>query len=64
MNEYVDKPEQQYYFNEMSLRINYMSQKMALKLPRTDSRFRTDLRAYEYGDVDLASDEKTRLENE
>lgn len=32
------------------------------KLPLTDCRFRTDLRAYEYGDMELAASEKNRLE--
>lgn len=35
---------------------------MALKLPKTDCRFRTDIRAYEYGDLELAAKEKHRLE--
>lgn len=32
-------------------------------IPPTDSRLRTDLRAYENGDMTLASAEKTRLED-
>ena len=31
-------------------------------LPPTDSRFRTDQRALENGDIDLATQEKHRLE--
>ena len=31
-------------------------------LPPTDCRFRTDLRAYEYGDLETATDEKNKLE--
>lgn len=33
------------------------------KLPRTDSRFRPDMRLLENGDVERASHEKERLEN-
>lgn len=31
-------------------------------LPKTDSRFRPDMRAYEFGDLDLSSKEKQWLE--
>lgn len=33
------------------------------KLPITDCRFRTDLWAYEYGDMELAASEKNWLED-
>ena len=33
-------------------------------MPLSDVRFRGDLRAFEYGDMDLASKEKKRLEEE
>ena len=33
------------------------------KLPRTDSRFRPDMKLLELGDIDKASKEKDRLEN-
>lgn len=48
----------------MSLNINHLNEELALVIPRTDARFRTDLRAYENGDIELASKEKTWLENE
>lgn len=35
---------------------------MVKHLPPTDVRFRTDLRAYEYGDIEMAANEKHRLE--
>lgn len=31
-------------------------------LPPTDTRFRTDQRAYEHGDINMAAAEKNRLE--
>ena len=48
----------------MSVNINHINQYLCNKLPRTDCRFWPDLRAYEYGDIDLASSEKTWLEND
>lgn len=39
-----------------------MSDEMIGHLPPTDSRFRVDLRAYEEGKVDLADEEKVRIE--
>lgn len=36
---------------------------MLNEIPITDCRLRTDLRAYEYGDMELAAKEKTRLED-
>lgn len=44
------------------MNLNNLTQDMLPKLPPTDSRLRTDQRAYEYGDVDLAASEKNRLE--
>lgn len=42
--------------------LNNLSFDLAKKLPKTDCWFRTDLRAYEYGDIDLSLSEKKRLE--
>lgn len=54
----IKNPELNYYFNDFSLQMNYLSLDMIEKLPITDCRFRTDLRAYEYGDMELAASEK------
>lgn len=44
------------------MNLNNLDKDMVTMLPPTDSRLRTDQRAYEYGDVDLAAKEKHRLE--
>ena len=53
----------QFYFSKFVIGLNYLNQQMLKKIAPTDSRLRTDLRAYEYGNIDLASKEKERLEN-
>jgi hypothetical protein len=50
-NFYPENRKAQYGMNMFSLQLNLLSQDLALKLPPTDSRFRPDLRAWEYGDV-------------
>ena len=40
-----------------------MSNELSAKLPPTDSRLRPDLRAWESNDLNRATDEKSRLEN-
>ena len=52
----------QYSFTPFVRNLNNLTPKMAANLPRTDSRFRPDNHAYEYGDIDLAEMEKKRLE--
>lgn len=47
----------------MAIEINNLSESLAKKIPWTDAWLRTDLWAYENGDTELASSEKTRLEN-
>lgn len=42
--------------------MNNLTYDMIECLPITDSRFRTDIRAYENGDIDLANIEKEKLE--
>lgn len=44
------------------MNLNYLPKSLLNNIPPTDSRLRTDMRAYEYGDMDLASKEKERLE--
>ena len=58
----VENYDQQYYFSKFIIGLNHLTKKMITKLPPTDTRFRTDQRAYEYGDLTLAASEKHRLE--
>lgn len=58
----VPEYEQQYFFSKFSINLNHLTKSMLMKLPPTDTRLRPDQRAYEYGDVTIASDEKHRLE--
>lgn len=50
------------YMNDFSINLNNLTPSLCLKLPRTDSRLRPDLRAYEHGDIELAEKEKARIE--
>lgn len=52
----------QNYFTQFLINVNHLSQRMLAALPPTDSRLRPDQRAHEFGDMELASREKTRLE--
>jgi len=54
--------EHQYFFNPISINLNYLNVDMTKILCPTDARFRPDQRALEYGDVELAQSEKIRLE--
>lgn len=54
--------DKQYSFTSFVRNMNNLTPKIAASLPRTDSRFRPDLRAYENGDIDLADIEKKRIE--
>jgi hypothetical protein len=58
----ADNYEMQYYFSKNLINCNNLTQNMLQKIAPTDVRLRTDLRAYEYGNIDLASSEKQRLE--
>jgi len=42
--------------------MNYLSNQLKLKLPPTDSRLRPDIRAWENGEMEIATKEKDRLE--
>ena len=48
--------------NFYTLQMNYMSDQLKQKLPPTDCRLRGDMRAWEQADMDRASAEKARLE--
>lgn len=54
--------EQQYFYSAFTIGLNHLTKEMTTKLPMTDTRYRSDQRAYEYGDLTLAADEKNRLE--
>eukprot|EP00066_Takifugu_rubripes_P023595 XP_011612861.1 PREDICTED: oxysterol-binding protein-related protein 1-like isoform X2 [Takifugu rubripes] len=53
---------QMYSFTCFSMRLNELHQEMVGTIPQTDCRLRPDIRAMENGDIDLASQEKKRLE--
>ena len=52
----------QYFFTSFAMQLNYMPEDLKQNLPRSDSRFRTDQRALEEGNFELAAAEKHRLE--
>jgi len=52
----------QYFFTRFGLSLNLLTSEMLSKIAPTDSRLRPDLRAFEFGNMELASKEKTRLE--
>lgn len=52
-----------YHLTLFGLQLNYIDEHLAQLLPPTDSRFRTDQRALENGDLRLANTEKTSIEN-
>jgi hypothetical protein len=54
--------EMQYLFPKHTINLNYLSIDTMKKASPTDSRFRPDQRAYEYGNLELAASEKNRLE--
>ena len=51
-----------YYFSPFTMKLNELTPHLAKTLPRTDSRFRPDVRKLEEGDLDGAANEKHRLE--
>jgi hypothetical protein len=51
-----------YGYTYFGITLNEITPDIADKLPCTDSRFRPDVRALEEGDLELAEDEKLRLE--
>lgn len=57
------KDTQDYYgFTAFSTSLNELTPMLQDKLPKTDSRFRPDVRALENGDLTTAEDEKVRVE--
>lgn len=54
--------EEYYNFTQFTMRLNELTKEIEKNLPRTDSRFRMDVRKLEEGDLDAAASEKERLE--
>lgn len=54
--------EEYYNFTLFTMRLNELTPELERSLPRTDSRFRLDVRKLEDGDLDGAANEKHRLE--
>ena len=53
---------QQFYFTNLTLQLNYLNEEMLKKIAPTDSRLRPDQRSLEFGDKEFALEEKKRLE--
>ncbi|KAJ8375944.1 hypothetical protein SKAU_G00065240 [Synaphobranchus kaupii] len=53
---------QMYSFTSFAMQLNEMDKDMEGLIPKTDCRLRPDIRAMENGDIDLASEEKKRVE--
>lgn len=51
-----------YNFTSFAMQLNELHKEMEGVIPLTDCRLRPDIRAMENGDIDLASEEKKRLE--
>lgn len=51
-----------YNFTLFTMRLNELTSELEKTLPKTDSRFRPDVRKLEEGDLDAAASEKQRLE--
>ncbi|XP_074492159.1 oxysterol-binding protein-related protein 1 isoform X2 [Sebastes fasciatus] len=51
-----------YSFTSFAMQLNELRKEMEGAIPPTDCRLRPDVRAMENGDIDLASEEKKRLE--
>ena len=55
-------PKKIYGLNMVALQCNNLNDRLKSKLPPTDTRLRPDLRAWEHAELDEASKEKERLE--
>ncbi|XP_063056951.1 oxysterol-binding protein-related protein 1 isoform X3 [Engraulis encrasicolus] len=53
---------QMYSFTLFAMQLNELDKEMEEVIPKTDCRLRPDIRAMENGDIDMASEEKKRLE--
>ena len=59
---YPARHDYNYFFTNFTLQLNHLTEEMKQKLPRSDSRLRPDQRALEEGNLELAAEEKHRLE--
>lgn len=62
MNPFPRDAPEYYGFTSFGITLNEITADLEGKLPPTDSRLRPDVRALEEGDLDLAEDEKARVE--
>lgn len=62
INPYPEQWDHLYFLSKFALQLNYLPDSLKEKLPHTDSRFRPDQRALEYGGLENASDLKHKLE--
>ncbi|XP_025069688.1 oxysterol-binding protein-related protein 1 isoform X4 [Alligator sinensis] len=53
---------QMYNFTSFAMALNELDKEMESVIPKTDCRLRPDIKAMENGEIDLASEEKKRLE--
>jgi hypothetical protein len=53
---------QQFYFTNFAMQLNYLNEDLLKKIAPTDSRLRPDQRSLEFGDKEFALEEKKRLE--
>jgi oxysterol-binding protein-related protein 3/6/7 len=53
-----------YGFTAFGITLNEINPEIRQRLPPTDSRFRPDVRALEEGNIDLAEEEKVRVEEQ
>ena len=58
-----ENAEKKYNFTQFAIQSNYLPVDLLPYLPPTDSRFRPDMRGYEFGNIELASKEKLKLED-
>jgi len=62
MNPLPANCERQYHFTKFAINLNYINDKIKQAIPPTDSRLRPDQRLMEEGKMDVAAQEKHRLE--
>jgi len=60
-NENDSNPDQS-FFSNFTLNLNILNLDLIEKLPLTDSRFRSDVKALEFGEIKFANEEKNRIE--
>jgi hypothetical protein len=61
-NKGPENQDKQFFLTRFALNLNHITPEMLEKIAPTDSRLRPDLRAFEFKNIELASSEKTRLE--